>query len=398
MNLRRAILLTTLWMVQEGATLTNVPASRLSLKACLQKCYAPRDVLNFVEENLNTNSDPLGALSSLCFVRLSKQLIHLDNQYRHEGRADAWKSTLTDNQADAWRTLSTTFAGAMQADICMNQDASATLESHVEGIKSISVVSRILPETDHFWEPCLESFQENADRFVQYGLQPHQLSGLNWAFHVLQMRNGEQNLPASVQAAYDDLNLPFRIRPGCLAKIPDFDLHTLVSQVNYQVDTIRTSSNVVVPERRKTAWEGDDGGAPFSYSGKSMETNRWSPLVKATRDCLLETSGIYYDGCLLNLYPDGGSGMRYHIDPDQGVLWDYETAVVSVGATRRFSFRKIPTGDESFQPHTFVLMQGDVVEMFGDCQSLFQHTVRTADEKNEEAARASLVFKRTLST
>lgn len=398
MNHRRAILLTTVLMAQDCATLTNVPASRLSLKASLQKCYTPKDVLHFIEENLNTNSDPLGAISSLCLVRLSKQLIHIDNQYRHEGHANAWKSMLVDNQVDAWRTLSNTFARAIQIDIGMNQNGPAALESHVEGIKSISVVSRILPEMDHFWEPCLETFQEHADQVVQHGLQPHQLSGLNWAFHVLQMRNGERNLPASVKHAYDDLNLPFRIRPGCMAKISDFDLQTLVSQVKFQVDTIRTSSNIVVPERRKTAWEGDDGVAPFSYSGKSMETNRWSPLVKDTRDCLLETTGIYYDGCLLNLYPDGGSGMRYHIDPDQGVLWDYETAVVSVGATRRFSFRKIPTGDINSQPHTFVLMQGDVVEMFGDCQSLFQHTVRTADEKNEEAARASLVFKRTLST
>ncbi len=121
----------------------------------------------------------------------------------------------------------------------------------------------------------------------------------------------------------------------------------------------------------------------------------------------MDVSGMYYDGCLLNLYPDGGSGMRYHSDPDQGVLWDYETAVVSVGATRRFSFRQNTVSMEAAssscssqqqqRPHTFVLMHGDVVEMFGDCQSQFQHTVRTADEKYEEAARASLVFKRTLS-
>jgi alkylated DNA repair dioxygenase AlkB len=86
----------------------------------------------------------------------------------------------------------------------------------------------------------------------------------------------------------------------------------------------------------------------------------------------------------LNSHPDGGSGMRYHIDPDQGVLWDYETAVVSVGATRRFSLQEDSfCRYEHWQPHTFVLMQGDVVEMFGDCQSLFQHTVRTADEKTK---------------
>jgi hypothetical protein len=31
--------------------------------------------------------------------------------------------------------------------------------------------------------------------------------------------------------------------------------------------------------------------------------------------------------------------MRYHSDPDQGTLWDCDTAVVSIGVTRRFAFR-----------------------------------------------------------
>jgi hypothetical protein len=35
-----------------------------------------------------------------------------------------------------------------------------------------------------------------------------------------------ENVPTSVKDAYDDLNLPFRIRPGCMAKIPDFELQT----------------------------------------------------------------------------------------------------------------------------------------------------------------------------
>mmetsp|Transcript_28564 Transcript_28564/g.28904 ORF Transcript_28564/g.28904 Transcript_28564/m.28904 type:complete len:84 (-) Transcript_28564:745-996(-) len=77
---------------------------------------------------------------------------------------------------------------------------------------------------------------------------------------------------------------------------------------------------------------------PFSYSGKDMETAPWSAITESVRNCLYDTRGYYYDGCLSNLYPDGGSGMRYHIDPDQGTLWDRETAVVSIGATRRFSF------------------------------------------------------------
>jgi hypothetical protein len=120
--------------------------------------------------------------------------------------------------------------------------------------------------------------------------------------------------------------------------------------------------------------------------------------------------------------------MRYHVDPDQGTLWDYETAVVSVGASRRVAFREIhsssptptpPTsspstttkprqlGDKQWttnmtnrpsKPHTFVVLHGDVMEMFGHCQSTYQHTVKTAEDKNEVTPRVSLVFKKTKTT
>jgi hypothetical protein len=129
--------------------------------------------------------------------------------------------------------------------------------------------------------------------------------------------------------------------------------------------------------------------------------------------------------------------MRYHVDPDQGTLWDYETAVVSVGASRRVAFREIQhssssgtttpssspstttkrrqLGDTpwtttntttvavtkhrpSSKPHTFVVLHGDVMEMFGNCQSTYQHTVKTAEDKSEVTPRVSLVFKKTRTT
>ena len=92
--------------------------------------------------------------------------------------------------------------------------------------------------------------------------------------------------------------------------------------------------------------------------------------------------------------------MRYHADPDQGILWSRDTAVVSVGATRRFAFREmVPPGGvagDRGAPHVFTLMSGDVAEMFEDCQERYQHTVKTAEDKREKAARSSLVFKKSL--
>ena len=156
-------------------------------------------------------------------------------------------------------------------------------------------------------------------------------------------------MPNHIQKDYDKCNLPFSILPGYLENgIPDLTVANLVDQVPFQVDAIRTTSTKqIVAERRESAWLGDEGVASFAYSGKSMPRYSWSPLVKTVRDALANSKDhpYYYDGCLLNHYPDGGSAMRYHIDPDQGTLWDYATDVVSVGASRRVAFRSIPASN-----------------------------------------------------
>ena len=51
--------------------------------------------------------------------------------------------------------------------------------------------------------------------------------------------------------------------------------------------------------------------------------------------------GVDFDGCLANLYADASVHIRYHSDPDQGLLWRNETCVVSAGATRIFAFRDL---------------------------------------------------------
>jgi len=275
-------------------------------------------------------------------------------------------------------------------------------------------------------------------------LKPHQLTGLIWSFDTFdlildmddeqQQQQQQQQKIQELRDAYRKLNIPFRIRPGFLWKKQkdnnDYEtatttttttittnemdakctellsLQSLKTQVDFQKEEIITSSKRIVPERRETAWQGEEHVPGFAYSGKIMERQPFSPVVGYVRDFLLNHMGVYYDCCLLNLYPDGDSGMNYHVDPDQGTIWGYDTCVVSVGATRRFSFRDIPKskggggGDDqdasNSAPYNFVVMEGDVTHMFDDCQFRYQHAVKTADARRgeEKASRSSLVFKK----
>jgi len=167
-------------------------------------------------------------------------------------------------------------------------------------------------------------------------------------------------------------------------------------------------------EDRDTCWF-SDGGTPFAYSGKVMAADgRLSGGVAAVRDAVHAALGHWYDSVLVNHYPDGGSGMRFHSDPGQGEAggWGFSTAVVSVGETRLFTFRR------TAQPQTrvtFAVRHGDVLHMFGACQEQWQHSVLRervgaagpgggggagggAAANGAGAARISLVFKRTLAS
>lgn len=370
----------------------------------LQKCYTPTSILENVGQYITPDQNDCCNLSSLVLVRLSKQLIILDN--------DKKDKTGQPQQPDLKEKDFHTLSHIIKSFEASKWDSNDP-EAAVEGTKAACVITRLLTlnlqEHELWYQPLLEKWKQQnlIDSDYISSLEPHHLSGLKWAFDVW-----NQPLPNHLLGPYEDLQLPFRILPSFLCNTVDtdsssssspseFTVTNLVNQVDFKVDDIRTKSKQIVKERRQTAWQGDDHVGPFEYSGKSMNRDSWSPVVLTVRNLLKEKTGQYYDGSLINLYPDGGSGMRYHADPDQGTIWAYETAVVSVGATRRFAFREIESNEKETgkpkktRPHVFVLMHGDVTEMFNDCQSRFQHTVKTAEGKEEMAPRASLVFKRT---
>lgn len=117
-----------------------------------------------------------------------------------------------------------------------------------------------------------------------------------------------------------------------------------------------------------------------------------------------------------------------HSDPDHGRLWSHDTVVVSIGETRRFNLREIPSGadntintankvmpkkggvkgydstvkketskgSEEQEHYSFHLFDGDVFYMTHGCQDLFQHCVMKSEGSSNNSPRSSIVFKKSL--
>lgn len=381
-------LLTLVLLFVRGEGLSTANRSN-SLLYTIQQCTAPHHVLDRIGKELVVSDDPTGDVSRIALVRLSRQLIAIDN--RNMNVQEVWLNEVQEKWshehfASLVRVLLESVAG---------DHVNTAIENIVDGIKAISIISRLLP-TVHVADTVANFLSQHESTLVSSlnkGQQKHLLSGLDWAVAGLQLSNAEISLPECLSDLVKQANLSFGIYPGLLSQLKHLTADNLVEEVDFQVETIRTASQKVVQERRQTAWQGDHGIGPFLYSGKSMPRREWSPTVRKVRDTLILQTGQRYDCCLLNLYPDGGSAMRFHIDPDQGRLWDFDTAVVSIGATRRFAFRSIENSDEP--PHNFVVMHGDVTHMFADCQEYYQHAVKKADQRAETTPRISLVYKRT---
>lgn len=374
------------------------------------ECHTPSLILSKVGTQLSPSTDDDGRVSSLVLVRMAKLAVEQMNAALFASESagvasfDLWDHEDDQTALDMLSTVCSTLATAVESN-------SADLENSVEGIKAAGVLSRILVKSgvecgviSSSFGPLVQSFKElpfDEDK----KMEEHYLSGLRWSFDNLSYSFGMANeegdiMPTHLNKAYQDIGIPFRIKPGLLDSVADLNVANLSNQVQFKAETIKTTNtSKSVKERRLTAWEGESGDIPgFAYSSKVMKTRPFSPLVRSVRDELRAKTGEDYDCCLLNLYPDGESGMRYHIDPDQGELWGYETAVVSVGAARRFAFRPIAgiEGVKNGNVHNFVVMDGDVTEMFGLCQQKYQHTVKTAEGRGEAASRSSLVYKKTL--
>lgn len=140
---------------------------------------------------------------------------------------------------------------------------------------------------------------------------------------------------------------------------------------------------------RRTAWYGP---AAYSYSGVTHPAQALPPVLEGLAAALPADQEVRPDSVLANLYRNGGDSMGWHSDDealfgDQPAIWS-----VSLGATRRFSFRHRSMGVrvDVDLPH------GSLLLMSGECQRYWHHALpKTA---RQVGPRINLTYRRTVST
>ncbi|GGA25375.1 alpha-ketoglutarate-dependent dioxygenase AlkB family protein [Dyella nitratireducens] len=128
-----------------------------------------------------------------------------------------------------------------------------------------------------------------------------------------------------------------------------------------------------VDSPRLSCWIGDSG-ATYVYSRSRFEPKSWTASLLALRERVECSCQARFNSVLANLYRDGQDSMGWHSDDEPELGAQPVIASVSLGADRRFRFRRrVPRGTPAAHPVNITLAHGSLLCMAGDTQRRYQH-------------------------
>lgn len=116
-----------------------------------------------------------------------------------------------------------------------------------------------------------------------------------------------------------------------------------------------------------------DACVSYSYSGLTLPTMPWTPLLQRLRDDVEHASGHRFNSVLINLYRDQHDSMGWHSDDEAALGRDPVIASLSFGATREFKLKHKTRPDLKIVK--LALVQGSLLLMAGATQRCWKHAV-----------------------
>ena len=158
--------------------------------------------------------------------------------------------------------------------------------------------------------------------------------------------------------------------PGFLS-LPETEnmLASLWQQLHWQQHEI-TLFGRKFAQPRLSAWYGDPE-ARYRYSGLQLEPLAWHRLLWSLKGKIEERLQQEFNSVLANAYRHGNDSMGWHADNEPELGMNPLVASLSLGARRRFLFRK---KNES-RSRGMWLESGSLLIMKPGCQDHYQHSL-----------------------
>ena len=182
-------------------------------------------------------------------------------------------------------------------------------------------------------------------------------------------------------------------KDGVVYYYPEFISHLssaklmtqLLESLSWEEDRLFMFGRAVTT-RRKVVWIGDPK-CDYTYSGIKRRAQKWTTELLLVRDQLEDLTKSKFNSCLLNLYHDGNDGMGWHSDDEKELDAKSPITSLSLGATRKFSFRH----KKDKTTHSILLENGSALIMHAPTQEYWQHALQKTKKIDEP--RINLTFR-----
>jgi alkylated DNA repair dioxygenase AlkB len=159
----------------------------------------------------------------------------------------------------------------------------------------------------------------------------------------------------------------------------------LLNKINWENERVVMFGKEIIT-KRKVAFYSDPSIA-YTYSSKTKIGLPWKDPLFILKNIVESLTKQTYNACLLNLYHNGEEAMGWHCDNEKEIIANSSIASLSIGASRKFSFKhKVTKETISIQ-----LGNGSLLEMKGTIQSHWLHTLPKSKKITE--SRINLTFR-----
>ena len=159
----------------------------------------------------------------------------------------------------------------------------------------------------------------------------------------------------------------------------------LLNNINWENERVVMFGKEIIT-KRKVAFYSDPLIA-YTYSSKTKIGLPWKDPLIILKNIVESLTKQTYNACLLNLYHNGEEAMGWHCDNEKEIIANSTIASLSIGASRKFSFKhKVTKETISIQ-----LGNGSLLEMKGTIQTHWLHTLPKSKKITE--SRINLTFR-----
>ena len=159
----------------------------------------------------------------------------------------------------------------------------------------------------------------------------------------------------------------------------------LFNKINWDQEKIKIFGNEITTKRKVAFYS--DPQISYTYSGKTKIGLPWIASLIQLKEKIELITNVKYNACLLNLYHDGEEGMGWHSDNEKEIVPESSIASLSIGASRKFSFKHKITNEI----RSILLENGSLLEMKGAIQKHWLHALPKS--KKITSPRINLTFR-----